>query len=105
MLSLSGNDTGSNFLPAAASNSVILKEEDGWEVFYSAAFRPWEHYIPLSEGAGDVAEKLAWARAHPEESAAMASASRAVFDALTAPENREAYLEAIAQDLNASAAP
>ena len=29
LLSLTGNDTGSNFLPAANSNSVVLKEEDG----------------------------------------------------------------------------
>lgn len=33
ILSLSGNETGSNFLPAAASNALIVKEEDGWELF------------------------------------------------------------------------
>lgn len=100
VLSLAGNDTGSNFLSAAASNSVILKEEDGWELFYTSEFKPWIHYIPLELGAQDVEEKLQWARTNQEACAKMATASREVFDAFANPANRAAYLREIAADLN-----
>ncbi|MBU2993417.1 glycosyl transferase family 90 [Octadecabacter sp. 1_MG-2023] len=102
VLSISGNDTGSNFLSAAASNSLILKEEDGWELFYTDAFKPWVHYVPLEEGAQDVVEKLEWARAHPTESAAMARAATEVYDKLADPVNRATLLRGIAEHLNTS---
>lgn len=102
ILSISGNDTGGNFLSAAASNALILKEEDGWELFYTEAFKPWVHYVPLAEGAQDAGEKLAWARAHPAESAKMARASTVMFERFANPNNRAAYLRAIAEGLNAS---
>ncbi|MCF2903834.1 hypothetical protein L0666_02445 [Octadecabacter sp. CECT 8868] len=102
ILSISGNDTGSNFLSAAASNSLILKEEDGWELFYTDAFKPWVHYVPLEEGAQDVVEKLEWARAHPTKSAAMARAATEVYDKLADPDNRAALLRGIADYLNTS---
>ncbi|MBL4807996.1 MAG: hypothetical protein JKY31_12040 [Rhodobacteraceae bacterium] len=78
ILSISGYDTGSNFFLAANSNSVVLKEEDGWELFYTAEFKPWEHYIPLSKGALDVEEKLDWAKQNPVKCMAMSAASRRV---------------------------
>lgn len=67
ILSLRGFDTGSNFLQWANSNSVVLKEEDGWELFYSYLFKPWKHYIPLEPGGVDVLEKLEWARGNEGE--------------------------------------
>lgn len=102
ILSLAGNDTGSNFLSAAASNSLILKEEDGWELFYTDAFKPWVHYVPLVDGATDVEEKLAWARAHPSECADMVRASTQIYDRFANANNRAAILRGIAEHLNAS---
>jgi len=100
VVSLAGNDTGSNFLSAAASNSLIFKEEDGWELFYTSMFKPWVHYVPLKEGALDVESKLAWARANPEACKAIASASREVFDLFARPENLSEILSLIAQGVN-----
>ncbi len=102
ILSLSGNDTGSNFLSAAASNSLILKEEDGWELFYTDAFKPWIHYVPLIEGALDIREKLSWARANPDRCEHMVQAATDMYDRFANPNNRAAYLRAIASDLNSS---
>lgn len=99
VLSLSGNDTGSNFLMAAASNSVILKEEDGWELFYTDAFKAWTHYIPLEQGAVDLPDKLAWAKANPAVCAAMATSATALYDAFAAPANRKAILDRIVAGL------
>ncbi len=99
VLCLTGNDTGSNFLPAANSNSVVLKEEDGWELFYSGEFRPWEHYIPLSLGAQDVEEKLAWAKDNTKACKEMVRAAQTVCAKFASPENRRLYLPEILANL------
>lgn len=75
-LCLTGYDHGSNFLSAINSRSVLLKVEDGWEVFYSGLFEPWKHYIPLARYGTDVAEKLTWARQNPDECRRMSRAAR-----------------------------
>jgi len=99
VLCLTGNDTGSNFLPTANSNSVVLKEEDGWEHFYSGEFRAWEHYIPLSLGALDVEEKLAWAKENPVRCKEMVKAAQSVCAKLASPENRRVYLAEVLRAL------
>ncbi|MEL6957565.1 MAG: glycosyl transferase family 90 [Pseudomonadota bacterium] len=101
ILSLQGNDTGSNFLPAVASGSLVFKEEDGWELFYTGVFKPWVHYIPISTGATDVKEKLDWARSHQAKCARMVAAARDVYAKLADPVHRREYLGAIADGLNA----
>ncbi len=78
ILCLSGYDTASNFFAAANSNSVVLKEDDGWELFYTGEFKPWEHYIPLEKGALDVEEKLEWAKSNQSRCKEMSAASREV---------------------------
>ena len=95
LVCLSGHDTGSNFFVAANSYSVVFKEDDGWELFYTSLFRPWEHYIPIATGGADMQEKLAWARAHPEECKAMSKASRAACRLLADPDLREKMLRGV----------
>jgi hypothetical protein len=95
LLSLSGNDSASNFLKVADSNSVVLREEDGWEWFYDGLFRPWEHYVPLVRGGDDLAERLEWARAHPAECEEMSRRARLTVRALVDAQNRRDYLTGI----------
>lgn len=95
LLSLSGNDSASNFLMASDSGSVVLREEDGWEWFYDGQFRPWEHYVPLLRGGDDVEERLEWARAHPRECREMSARSRETIRLLVDPANRREYLHGI----------
>lgn len=102
VLSVSGFDTGSNFLMAASSNSVVLKEEDGWEVFYSGVFLPWEHYIPLVSGAMDVEEKLEWAREHPTECKRMVKSAQEVCRKLANLNTRRRFLQLTLEGYSAS---
>lgn len=95
ILSMRGNDTGSNFIPALDSNSVVLREEDGWELFYSAAIRPWEHYIPLAPLLADLDEKLDWARANPAECRAIAARARALCGLLGDARLRDLHLRGV----------
>jgi len=67
VLCISGYDTGSNFFDAVQSGALVFKETDGWELFYTGSYRPWEHYIPVAPGGSDLHEKLEWARSHPAE--------------------------------------
>ena len=85
---------------AANSYSVVLKEEDGWALFYTNAFRPWEHYIPLLLGASDIEEKLEWARANPKACQRMSKSARAVCAKLATPANRRLILLSVLAGLN-----
>lgn len=102
VVSLSGYDTGSNFLMAANSNSVVLKEEDGWEVYYSSCFEPWVHYIPLQRGAADLEDKLEWARNNQERCREMTKASSEVCSLLANPIIRRSFLSAVFENYKAS---
>lgn len=97
---LRGYDTSSNFLLAASSNSVALKEEDGWEVFYSALFKPWEHYIPLSPGGLDIDEKIKWARNNPDKVSRIISNANEICCYLSRNDLREDMCRKIVQRIN-----
>lgn len=76
ILSMRGYDTGSNFISALNSTSVVLKEEDGWQSFYTPLFKPWEHYIPVKAGLVDLEEQLEWARANTDRCKEISAAAR-----------------------------
>lgn len=99
VLSLPGYDTGSNFVMAANSGSLVMKAEDGWELFYSHLFRPWEHYVPLAVDARDAPERLDWARSHPAECRAMVRASQAACAQLADTRLRAAALHRVLDGL------
>lgn len=101
-LCLTGYDHGSNFIPAIDSRSVLLAEEDGWEVFYSGRFRPWVHYIPVARHLSDIEEKLAWARAHPDECQRMSGRARQEAAHLRDPAARRRLLSLILDGLAAA---
>lgn len=101
-LCLTGYDHGSNFITAIDSQSVLMKEEDGWEVFYSGRFQPWKHYIPVARYCTDLEEKLTWARENPQACMDMSAAARAECVPLRQPATRRAILSAILDGLAAA---
>ncbi|MBT0957314.1 hypothetical protein IV417_07950 [Alphaproteobacteria bacterium KMM 3653] len=98
ILSLSGYDAGSNFPAAICAGSLVIKEEDGWEKFYTGAFRPMEHYLPMALGGGDLEDRVDWARAHPEACAEMVRAGQSVAMKLADPANIGAMKQALIED-------
>lgn len=78
LVCLGATSGAEDFLPLVNSNSVVLLEEDGWETFARGVFQPWQHYIPLRPGAGDLPERLAWARANPDACQKMSARARAL---------------------------
>jgi hypothetical protein len=101
-LCLSGYDHGSNFISGLDQNGVLLAEDDGWQVFYSGRFRPWEHFIPVARHLTDLEDKLAWARAHPDACRAMSRAARAEAAHLRDPAARADLMRLILDGLAAA---
>lgn len=91
-ISMGGGDGDADFLPLANSHAVVLKEEDGWESFATGLFKPWRHYIPLASGGVDLAERLAWARANPDECKRISGRARRICEGLADPAGRRAHL-------------
>ncbi len=102
VLSISGYDTGSNFFDAIQSGALVFKETDGWELFYTASFRPWEHYVPVAPGGSDLAEKLEWARNHPAECREMIAAAIQTTRLFANPQLREIYLRTLLETYSAT---
>ncbi|MTE00315.1 hypothetical protein GIY56_08455 [Paracoccus sp. YIM 132242] len=102
LICLGATSGAEEFLPLANSHSVVLLEEDGWDIFARAIFQPWQHYIPLRPGAGDLADRLAWARANPEACRQISARARALCAVLADPEARRIQLAAILRDYRAA---
>ena len=86
-----------------SSRSVVFKEEDGWELYYTGCFAPHEHYVPLQKGGGDLEAQLDWARAHPAACAQMVKASRSICEKLANRANMLAIKRALLEDYAARA--
>lgn len=95
LVCLGATSGAEDLLPLLNSNGVVLLEEDGWESFARGIFRPWRDYIPLRPGAGDLPERLAWARAHPDACQRMSAHARALCAVLADPQARRDQLAAI----------
>ncbi|MDB2552868.1 glycosyl transferase family 90, partial [Paracoccus sp. (in: a-proteobacteria)] len=76
--------------------------EDDWQGFHSGLFQPWRHYVPLAQGCGDLAERLAWARANPAECGRISERARAICAALADPDLRRRHLTRVLQDYRAA---
>ncbi|MFV0301095.1 MAG: glycosyl transferase family 90 [Paracoccus sp. (in: a-proteobacteria)] len=98
VICLGGAPLAEELLPALNAGAVVLKEEDGWQLYHSGLIRPWEHYIPLEYGAGDLAGKLDWARRNPEACARMVQAARQACAALADPAGRQRHLALVLAD-------
>jgi len=59
------------------SGATVLAVDSIWESFFSKAFQPWEHYVPVANDCSDLARKLQWCRDHVEECEVMATRARA----------------------------
>lgn len=95
LVSIQGTDVGSSFGWQLSTNSVLLKEEYGWEVFFDCHFRRWEHFVPLAADFSDLPDKLAWCRDNADACAAMIGKRHAAVLCLLDPELRKEALRRV----------
>ncbi|MBW7057015.1 hypothetical protein KY389_09970 [Paracoccus bogoriensis] len=101
-ISLASTEGDSDLLPLIQDEAVVLAEDDGTESFVTGLFRPWRHVIPLEPGAADLTEKLAWARAHPETCAQIATRARRLAARLADPQARRLHLARVIEAYRAA---
>merc|ERR1712032_1252014 len=58
---------------------LLLQESSDYELIY-AWLTPWEHYVPINQGMGDLVDKIEWLEQHPDVAEAIAKAG---FDFFT----------------------
>jgi hypothetical protein len=58
------------------SGRPLLVQDRPWQEFFWPALEPWAHFIPVRRDLGDLLERVAWAREHPDEAAAIGRAGQ-----------------------------
>ncbi|KAF7318913.1 CAP10 domain-containing protein [Mycena chlorophos] len=70
LLDVDGNTFSGRYLGLLRSGSLVFKAT-AFEEYFSDWIRPWEHYVPVHIGLGDLVEKVEWAMSHEEEARAI----------------------------------
>lgn len=58
------------------SGSVVLSVDSPWQSFFTRAFEPWRHFVPVANDFADLGEKIDWCRQHDDQCRVMAEAAQ-----------------------------
>lgn len=58
------------------SGSLVFKEDSEHVQWYYSELQPYKHYIPVTEGLGDLMDKLKWAHDHDDQARIIAKNAR-----------------------------
>ena len=93
MLSVEGNDVATNTKWILASNSLLFMPVPTMESWLlESQLVAYTHYVPVKSDFTDLAKKVAWADAHPEECQRMVRAGKEYMRAF-ADVRRERWVE------------
>jgi hypothetical protein len=95
LISIQGTDVGTSFGWQIATNSVVMKEANSWEVFFDCHLRPWEHFVPVARDFSDIAEKIAWSEANADACRQMAEKRHRIVGLLLEQETRDEALRRV----------
>jgi hypothetical protein len=56
----------------SVSNSVVLRVDSHWDIWWREAFVPWVHFVPVASDFADLAERIDWCASHDDECHAIA---------------------------------
>ncbi|CAM9364725.1 unnamed protein product, partial [Phaeothamnion confervicola] len=80
--------------------SVIIKVESSCVadlMWYFPLLRPWVDHIPVKADLSDLADKIAWCRAHDDECRKIAAAGQALYERFVGRDAALDYLQAVSQ--------
>jgi hypothetical protein len=95
LVSIQGTDVGSSFGWQLGTNSVILREDYPWEVFFDCHFRPGTDYVAVAPDFSNVQERIAWCEANQDACAAMIEKRHAGVQFLLKPVLRKEILQRV----------
>lgn len=96
---LPGNDVGSSLFWSLNSGSVALVVDCNFETFATHHFKPWEHFVPIRKGHGDVKKQLKWCDDHQDECQAMTVRAAETCKLLADPDLRKTILSGVVDGL------
>ena len=96
---LPGNDVGSSLFWTLNSGSVALVVDCVFETFATHHFKPWEHFVPIRKGHGDVKKQLKWCDDHQDECQAMTARAAETCKLLADPDLRKTILTGVVDGL------
>ena len=73
VLQLEGQGPPRHLARRLAQGFVVFKQESPYTEYFYALLRPWEHYVPVADSLHDLPARVAWARDHGAEAAAIAA--------------------------------
>jgi len=76
LLHIDGNAASSRLASELHVGSTIFKQDSFSNEYFYPLLRPYVHYVPVAASLHDVPEKLAWAKAHPQQAEAIANAGK-----------------------------
>ncbi len=82
LLALDGYDGPSSWYWMLNTNSLVLRQDSGWEMFGDNYFHPWVHFVPLCSDASDLNDKIAWCESHLDQCASIVANARAAWAVL-----------------------
>lgn len=74
------------------SGSLVFKEDSDHIQWYYSELQPYQHYVPVAEGLGDLMDKLKWAQDHDEQARRIAKNARAFAASHITQEMNRSYL-------------
>jgi hypothetical protein len=72
-----------SFFLKLRSGSLTMKIDSNQVQWYYDRLMPWKHYVPIRHDCGDLAEVVAWARAHDEACREIQAAAEAEMKEIT----------------------
>jgi hypothetical protein len=78
-LDLPGNAAAWGTYARYLEGTLVLRVESRRELIYHDRLLPWVHYLPVASDLHDLAERVRWALAEPEQAAAIAHAGHAAM--------------------------
>lgn len=80
--------------------TAVILEHARCELWYVKYLKPYVHYIPLADNAGNLSDVLEWARAHPSRVAEIGHEGRVFYNEHLGPKIRDANLCYLIQSLS-----
>ena len=89
LIAATGNDYASSLPWMLNTNCLVLAETPVHHTYLNAHFKPWEHFVPVDRGFGNLEERFEWCRENQTECEAIITRANARHAIISTPEYRD----------------
>ena len=77
------------------SGSVIFKTESNWEQWFYKEYKPWVHYVPVTDDFSDIQERFQWCEANQDKCEEIILKAKELFQTIYRHENVIKYVNSL----------